>query len=66
MENKEKIRIKILMLGDSGVGKSSMLTRFSEGLFSKNLVGTTGIDFRMKKIVLDNKEYFLEMWDTAG
>ena len=44
-------KIKLLVLGDSGVGKSSLLLRFSEGKFDANFVITIGVDFKTKTIV---------------
>jgi GTPase SAR1 family protein len=42
--------IKLLMLGDTGVGKSSLMVSFSDGEFASNLVGTMGIDHKVKTI----------------
>lgn len=59
-------RLKLLMLGDSGVGKSSLLTRFTEEKFNNGILGTAGIDYRVKKTIINEKNVFLEIWDTAG
>ena len=63
--NKYDYKIKILMLGDSGVGKSSLLVRYSHGEFDQ-MLGTTGIDFKFNNIEIDKKKIKLEIWDTAG
>jgi len=55
-----------MLLGDSGVGKSSILTRFNDGEYKHNLIGTAGIDFRNKTVEIDNQSLRLEIWDTAG
>jgi small GTP-binding protein len=55
-----------MLLGDSGVGKSSILHRFSDGQFVSNLIGTAGIDFRNKVVEINNTKIKLEIWDTAG
>lgn len=62
----QKLRIKLLMLGDSGVGKSSILTRYTEKKFAEGIVGTAGIDFRNKEGFVEGKEIMMEIWDTAG
>jgi Ras-related protein Rab-1A len=46
----------LLLLGESGVGKSSLLIRYSDNEFSNNMMGTTGIDFRHKIINIKNSE----------
>jgi Ras-related protein Rab-8A len=58
--------IKLLLIGDSGVGKSCLLLRFSEDSFTSSFITTIGIDFKIKKILLDNKWVKLQIWDTAG
>ena len=59
---------KILLIGDSGVGKSSILLQFTDGHFNENLSSTIGVDFRIKVIELDdlNKKVKATIWDTAG
>lgn len=58
--------VKLLMLGNSGVGKSSILSRFTDNKFPLNLMGTAGIDFKNKNIEIDEKRIKLEIFDTAG
>eukprot|EP00744_Colponema_vietnamica_P011456 GILI01016117.1.p1 GENE.GILI01016117.1~~GILI01016117.1.p1 ORF type:complete len:219 (+),score=42.58 GILI01016117.1:108-764(+) len=60
------VLIKLLLLGDSGVGKSSLLMRFSEDKFTPNFVTTIGVDFKMRTIDIDGKKVKLQVWDTAG
>ncbi|CAM9217813.1 unnamed protein product, partial [Ectocarpus sp. 12 AP-2014] len=59
-------KIKLLMLGDSGVGKSSLMDRFMEDYFSITKVQTLGVDFKLKTIFLNDEEVDLQVWDTAG
>ena len=47
--------VKVLLLGDTGVGKSSLMFRFSEGEFKSGLIGTAGVDYKMKNIELSGK-----------
>jgi len=58
--------IKLLLIGDSGVGKSCLLLRFSEDLFNPSFITTIGIDFKIRTIELDGKRIKLQIWDTAG
>jgi len=59
--------IKIITLGESKVGKSSFIIKYVEGRFSTNYISTLGLDFRQKKIELeDGKEIDLKLFDTAG
>ena len=57
---------KVLILGDSGVGKSCMLLRFTENNFSINHVATIGVDFKHRVIRLKDSSIKLQIWDTAG
>merc|ERR1711871_1321965 len=58
--------IKLLLIGDSGVGKSCLLCRYSEGVFNNNFITTIGIDFKIRTIELDGQKIKLQIWDTAG
>mmetsp|Transcript_20194 Transcript_20194/g.33133 ORF Transcript_20194/g.33133 Transcript_20194/m.33133 type:complete len:205 (+) Transcript_20194:72-686(+) len=57
---------KLLLIGDSGVGKSCLLLRFSDDQFTTNFITTIGIDFKIRTIELDGKRIKLQIWDTAG
>ena len=59
--------IKIVVIGDSGVGKTNFIFQFTEGRFSSAHVTTVGIDYKSKIIKLPNKKVVkLQIWDTAG
>nr|CAD7457732.1 unnamed protein product [Timema tahoe] len=59
--------LQVMLLGDSGVGKTCLLVRFRDGLFlSGNFISTVGIDFRNKVVVVDQSKVKLQIWDTAG
>ena len=60
------MKIELITLGDSQVGKSSLLQRFSDDRFSGNYITTMGIDFKIKYLQIDGKNIKLLMWDTAG
>lgn len=57
---------KLLLIGDSGVGKTCLLFRFSEDAFNNTFISTIGIDFKIRTIELDGKKIKLQIWDTAG
>jgi len=58
--------VQLLLLGDAGVGKSSLLHRFAEEEFHQNLVGTAGVDYKMKNLVIGGSTVKIKLWDTAG
>lgn len=57
---------KIIVLGESNVGKSSLFLRYTRDLFHDALANTIGIDNLFKEIVVDDKLIMLQLWDTAG
>lgn len=57
---------KILLIGDSGVGKTCILCRFANNEFNRSHISTIGIDFKMKTVVVGGKRIRVQMWDTAG
>ena len=62
----KKQSIHLLLVGDSAVGKTCLLSRFISDKFNFNLVSTIGLDYKMKEINVDNVPYNLLIWDTAG
>ncbi len=67
MQNHEHDHLfKILLTGDSGTGKSALLSRFSENDFTDRYISTIGVDFKMKYITIDKSKIKLQIWDTAG
>ena len=57
---------KVIIVGDSGVGKTNLLTYFCEGVFKENYVATIGVDFKIKMLNVDDKRVKMQIWDTAG
>ena len=57
---------KLLIIGDQRVGKSCILTRFTENFYTPHSIMTVGIDYKTKKMKVDGTELKLQIWDTAG
>lgn len=57
---------KIVLIGESGVGKTSLMLRFCTDLFSATPMATVGLDFKIKTLKVDGKLVKLQIWDTAG
>lgn len=57
---------KILLIGDSGSGKSCLLLRFADDMYADSHIATIGVDFRIRTIELEGKQAKLQIWDTAG
>jgi Ras-related protein Rab-8A len=56
----------VIVIGDSGVGKTNLITRFCENRFRENYVATIGVDFKIKNFIINNKNIKMQIWDTAG
>jgi Ras-related protein Rab-1A len=57
---------KLLLIGDSGVGKSCLLLRFADDTYTESYISTIGVDFKIRSIELEGKTVKLQIWDTAG
>lgn len=57
---------KIILIGDSGVGKSAVLFRFADDVYNESYISTIGVDFKIKTIFVNGKVIKLQIWDTAG
>lgn len=57
---------KVLLIGDSGVGKSSLLLRFTDKTYTDSYTSTIGVDFKIQTMKLNDKVVKLQLWDTCG
>jgi Ras-related protein Rab-7A len=66
MASKKKNFLKIVILGDSGVGKTTLLQQYVSQKVSQHSKPTIGADFSKKEVMIDNTIITLQIWDTAG
>ncbi|KAL7672569.1 hypothetical protein ACOME3_007454 [Neoechinorhynchus agilis] len=57
---------KVMLIGDSAVGKTCLMFRFTDNLYSDTFISTIGIDFKMKTVCIGDRAVRLQIWDTAG
>lgn len=65
-EEELEVALKVVIVGNGGVGKSSMIQRYCKGTFMKDYKKTIGVDFLERQIEVDGEEVRLMLWDTAG
>ena len=66
MGNEFDYLFKLLLIGDSSVGKSCFLLRFSDDSYVDSYISTIGVDFKIRTLEMDGKTIKLQIWDTAG
>ncbi len=66
MENSPENEIKVILLGDCGVGKTNIISRYIDDEFKESQITTSGSNYVLKSIDVDGKNYQLNIWDTAG
>uniref|UniRef100_A0A8U7P3K0 small monomeric GTPase n=1 Tax=Corvus moneduloides TaxID=1196302 RepID=A0A8U7P3K0_CORMO len=66
MAKQYDVLFRLLLLGDSGVGKTCLLCRFTDNQFHPAHISTIGVDFKMKTIEVDGIKVRIQIWDTAG
>ena len=65
MSTRKKVLLKIIILGDSGVGKTSLMNQYVNKKFSNQYKATIGADFLTKEVMVDDKLVTLQIWDTG-
>lgn len=66
MEQPYQYIFKIILIGDSGVGKTSLMNRYTDDIYEQGNASTIGVDFKIKTITIDGSRIKLQIWDTAG
>lgn len=66
MIREQDFLFKMVIVGNQGVGKSSLFIRFCDDYFVDNYLPTIGVDFRFRMLQVDNTVCKLQIWDTAG
>lgn len=69
MKNEKKnfdYLFKAIIVGNSAVGKTNIILRFTEGIYKSSYMSTIGVDFKIKTLDVDGKRVRLQVWDTAG
>ncbi|XP_073942549.1 RAS oncogene family member Rab7 [Choristoneura fumiferana] len=66
MSSRRKVLLKVIILGDSGVGKTSLMNQFVNKKFSNQYKATIGADFLTKEVIVDDRIVTMQIWDTAG
>ncbi|KAK1158914.1 ras-related protein Rab-15 [Acipenser oxyrinchus oxyrinchus] len=66
MAKQYDVLFRLLLLGDSGVGKTCLLCRFTDNEFHSSHISTIGVDFKMKTVEVDGIKVRIQIWDTAG
>ncbi|XP_077080104.1 ras-related protein Rab-23 [Siphateles boraxobius] len=66
LEEDMEVAIKVVVVGNGAVGKSSMIQRYCKGIFTKDYKKTIGVDFLERQIIVNDEDVRLMLWDTAG
>ena len=65
-EPDQEILLKVVVVGDSGVGKSNLLSRYVHNYFNEDITSTLGVDLLSKRMLINDKSVTVQFWDTAG
>jgi len=65
-DEREDYKLKVVIVGDSGVGKSNLIKRFTTNEFNEHSKATVGVEFLSRSYKINDKIFKIEMWDTAG
>ena len=63
---KDDCIFRVVFVGDAGVGKTQIISRYMKNIFKEKDLSTIGIEFATKEVKINNKKIKLQLWDTAG
>lgn len=66
MQPENKLSVKIVIIGEAGVGKTSIMSKFVSNTFSEQMQPTIGCDIQSKSMLVDGRQVDVRLWDTAG
>jgi Ras-related protein Rab-1A len=66
MNHEKRALLKVMLLGDGGVGKSSLMLRFTDDQFIEQHMSTLGVDYKNRGVMINGRAVNLQIWDTAG
>lgn len=66
MASRKKVLLKVIILGDSGVGKTSLMNQYVKKKYSASYKATIGADYLTKEVLVDDRLVTMQLWDTAG
>ena len=61
-----EIDLKILLIGDTSVGKTSILSKYIDDIFEENQISTIGVEYKVKSLIINGRKINLRIWDSSG
>ena len=61
-----EIDLKILLVGDTSVGKTSILSKYIDDIFEENQISTIGVEYKVKSLIINGRKINLRIWDSSG
>ena len=61
-----EIDLKILLVGDTSVGKTSILSKYIDDIFEENQISTVGVEYKVKSLIINGRKINLRIWDSSG
>ena len=62
----ESVSLNIIIIGDTSVGKTTLMKRFIDGVYNEKILSTLGVELFRKQVKINEKDYVFKIWDTCG